>query len=144
MHHTIASKFTTDSSSSTGSTSRTDCGLFLFASAAQADAAAATSSNTSSESNFDAQIGFRATLVTVDRGGWFQPQFFKQSNGFYHIDPNVSWSKWPNGVATMDDLKSRGESALEALNMYLLPAYPVGFIICKVCSVSIEQSQSSI
>ena len=141
MHHTIASKFTTDSSSSTGSTSRTDCGLFLFASAAQADAAAATSSNTSSESNFDAQIGFRATLVTVDRGGWFQPQFFKQSNGFYHIDPNVSWSKWPNGVATMDDLKSRGESALEALNMYLLPAYPVGFIICKVCAVSIEQSQ---
>jgi hypothetical protein len=138
MHHTIASKFTTDSSSSTGSTSRTDCGLFLFASAAQADAATASSSNTSSESNFDAQIGFRATLVTVDRGGWFQPQFFKQSNGFYHIDSNVSWSKWPNGVATMDDLKSRGESALDDLNKYLLPAYPVGFIICKVCVVFVK------
>ena len=36
--------------------------------------------------SFKVEIGFRATMVTVDRGGWFQPQFFKQSAGFYHID----------------------------------------------------------
>lgn len=30
-------------------------------------------------------LAFRATLVTVDRGGWFQPQFFKESQTFYKV-----------------------------------------------------------
>ena len=36
--------------------------------------------------SFKMEIGFHATMVTADQGGWFQPQFFKQSAGFYHID----------------------------------------------------------
>jgi hypothetical protein len=83
--------------------------------------------------SFKVEIGFRATMVTVDRGGWFQPQFFKQSSGFYHIDKKIFASKWPEGINSMEDLRNAKPAQWEALNKGLFPAYPVGFIICKVC-----------
>ena len=45
-------------------------------------------------------------MVIVDRGGWFQPQFFKQSSGFYHIDRKIFDLKWPDGIESMDDLRN--------------------------------------
>ena len=88
--------------------------------------------SSSSAESYNVEFGFRSTLVTVDRGGWFQPQFFKESKAFNHINPNVSWSKWPGGAKTVDDLKKLGDSALTELNNHLLPVFPVGYIICKV------------
>lgn len=38
------------------------------------------------QSSFQMEIGFRSTMVTVARGGWFQPQFFKQFTGVYNVD----------------------------------------------------------
>ncbi|KAJ7351618.1 hypothetical protein DFH08DRAFT_957918 [Mycena albidolilacea] len=37
-------------------------------------------------------LAFRATLVTVDRGGWFQPQFFKESKVFYKVNSDITWT----------------------------------------------------
>ena len=71
-------------------------------------------------------------MATVDRGGWLQPQFFKQSSGFYHIDRKIFDSKWPDGIESMDDLRNAKPAQWEELNKGLFPAYPVGFIICKV------------
>ncbi|KAJ7718771.1 hypothetical protein DFH07DRAFT_1067986 [Mycena maculata] len=33
-------------------------------------------------------LAFRATLVTVDRGGWFQPQILAESQAFYKVCPH--------------------------------------------------------
>ena len=88
--------------------------------------------SSASAESYNVEFGFRTTLVTVDRGGWFQPQFFKESKAFNHINGNVSWSKWPAGAKTVDDLKKLGDSALAELNKSLLPTFPVGYIICKV------------
>jgi len=74
----------------------------------------------------------------------FQPQFFKQSNGFYHIDDTVSWSKWPAGITTLDDLKNAGGPAYDAINKYMLPAYPVGFIICKDITIKIAMTATQV
>ena len=93
--------------------------------------------SSNSAETYNVQFAFRATLITVDRGGWFQPQFFKESKSFNHINPSLSWSKWPAGAQTVDDLKKLGDSALSELNKSLLPTFPVGYVICKVrCCIS--------
>jgi hypothetical protein len=96
------------------------------------ESSSADDSALSSSESFKLDIGFRATMVTCDRGGWFQPQFFKQSSGFYHVDKKIFASKWPNGINSMDDVKNATPEQWEELSKGLFPAYPVGFIICKV------------
>jgi len=34
-------------------------------------------------------VSFRASLVTVDRSGWFQPQFFDMSDAFMRASEHV-------------------------------------------------------
>ncbi|KAF7336381.1 ZnMc domain-containing protein [Mycena venus] len=68
-------------------------------------------------------LAFRATLVTVDRGGWFQPQFFAESQAFYKINPNITWN----------DGKGHG----------LLRGYPIGYLIVKDVTIRIIHSASS-
>ena len=86
----------------------------------------------SKSGSLDVGIGFRATMVTADHGGWFYSQFFKQSNGFYHIH-KIFASKWPEGINSINDLRNVRPTQWEVLSKGLFPAYPVGFIICKVC-----------
>ena len=134
MHQTIKTTFSTSSQSAEANTSKSDCNFFFGSYHSESSSATSASSSLSANSEMDVLIGFRATLVTVDRSGWFQPQFFKQSNGFYHIDDNVSWSKWPADIKTTDDLRTKGAigGAFDKINKYLLPTFPVGFLICKV------------
>jgi hypothetical protein len=112
------------------SVSGSDVSIF-WGSKKQTTSSAEDSASSNSES-LKVDIGFRATMVTVDRGGWFQPQFFKQSSGFCHIDKKIFASKWPEGINSMEDLRNAQPTQWEALNKGLFPAYPVGFIICKV------------
>ena len=141
MNHTVTNTFSTSSQSSEANTSKSDCNFFFGSYHSESSSASSSSSSLSADSSITVQIGFRATLVTVDRSGWFQPQFFKQSNGFYHIDDTVSWSKWPADIKTIDDLRIKGAStgAFDKINKYLFPAYPAGFLFCKVgflCSIT--------
>jgi hypothetical protein len=105
---------------------------FFWGSKKQSSASFAEDLFSSNSESFKVDIGFRATMVTVDRGGWFQPQFFKQSSGFCHIDKKIFASKWPEGINSMEDLRNATPAQWEQLNKGLFPAYPVGFIICKV------------
>ena len=105
---------------------------FFWGSRKQSSSSSAEDDEEANSESFKVEIGFRATMVTVDRGGWFQPQFFKQSSGFYHIDKKIFNSKWPDGIESMDDLRNAKPAQWEELNKGLFPAYPVGFIICKV------------
>ena len=129
--HTIDKAF---SSQSNFDSSKEDCSFFFGSYKPESFSASGENSSLSNISSVTVNIGFRCTLVTVDRGGWFQPQFFKQSNGFCHVDEKVSWSKWPQDFETTDDLIAKGlHGAFDDINKYLMPAFPTGFLIAKVC-----------
>ena len=118
---------------SSASTRSTNVSLFFGSYHSESSESQATSSSTSLSQSVEVEVGFRATLVTVDRGGWFQPQFFKQSSGFHCIDKNITWSKWPPSIKTFQDLVNNEEKTVfDDLNKGLLPAFPTGFVICKV------------
>jgi hypothetical protein len=119
----------TDSASSR--TSSWSCNFFF---------GSASGSSSQAQGNADAEglmkgsemtIGFRATLVTVDRAGWFQPQFFKQSKAYYNINEDLKWTNYPPDIDTPEKLKADPGNFAQA-SKGLLPAYPVGYIICKV------------
>ncbi|KIJ34783.1 hypothetical protein M422DRAFT_263141 [Sphaerobolus stellatus SS14] len=105
----------TNASQSDSKESSEACSVNLwFASSSGGSTSGSASSNTSTtESNDTIDLVFRATLVTVDRGGWFQPQFSKESKTYYKINPNISWVDRDGGV------------------MGLMPSFPVVFIIAK-------------
>ncbi|KIJ90210.1 hypothetical protein K443DRAFT_15285 [Laccaria amethystina LaAM-08-1] len=124
------------------SVSGSDVSIF-WGSKKQTTSSAEDSASSNSES-LKVDIGFRATMVTVDRGGWFQPQFFKQSSGFCHIDKKIFASKWPEGINSMEDLRNAQPTQWEALNKGLFPAYPVGFIICKDITIKVNMSAQQV
>ena len=134
MKHTVDTKYNASSEQSSASTRSTNVSLFFGSYHSESSESQATSSSTSFAQSVEVEVGFRATLVTVDRGGWFQPQFFKQSAGFHCIDKNVTWSKWPSSIKTFQDLvDNEDKSVFDELNKGLIPAFPTGFVVCKVC-----------
>ena len=135
MHHMVESNYSEQHDQAQASASSWNCNLWIFSTSGSSSESSASSSSLALHSKNEVWVGFRATMVTVDRAGWFQPQFFKQSGSYYHINPETSWSKWPADVKNAEQLKIKGEDAFQDLNKYLLPAYPIGFIIAKVrCS----------
>jgi len=139
VNHMITTKYTASSDKSSASTKKTDVSLFFGSYHSESSESSATSSSVTEANSLQVEVGFRATMVTVDRGGWFQPQFFKQSAGFHCIDDSISWSKWPENIKSIHDLSTIGSmspeeatAACEFINKSLLPAFPVGFIVCKV------------
>ena len=134
MKHTVDTKYNASSDQSSASTRSTNVSLFFGSYHSESNESQATSSSTSLAQSVDVEVGFRATLVTVDRGGWFQPQFFKQSAGFHCIDKKITWSKLPSNIKTFQDLvNNEDKSVFDELNKGLIPAFPTGFVICKVC-----------
>ncbi|KAH8817664.1 hypothetical protein DL96DRAFT_393469 [Flagelloscypha sp. PMI_526] len=93
------------------------CNLWIASGSGSSSSSQAYSAAYSTAATKEVNLAFRATLVTVDRGGWFQPQFFKQSEAFYHVDDKISWN-------------SEGSK--------LLPGFPVSFIVVKDCIVRVK------
>ncbi|KAJ7199019.1 hypothetical protein GGX14DRAFT_373421 [Mycena pura] len=98
------------------------CNIWFASASGSSSSASAEASSNSSSLTDTIDLAFRATLVTVDRGGWFQPQFFKESKAFYKVNPNISWSDVEGGV--------KG----------LMPAFPIGFLVVKDIVVRIVHS----
>ena len=132
MYHETSNMSSTTDQSSSGYSQDSQLSFFFGGSSSSSSDSRADSSSHFQQKTFKMEIGFRATMVTVDRGGWFQPQFFKQSSGFYHIDQQVSWSKWPKSITGAHDLQNATADVWDALNTYLMPAFPIGYVICKV------------
>ena len=114
------------------STSSSQCNLWFWNHSQSSQSSGGGSQTETKKTSNEVWVGFRATLVSVDRGGWFRPQFFQESKMYHHINSELKWTKWPSGVNNMDDLKKKGAANLNELNKYLLPGFTVGFIICKV------------
>lgn len=130
MHHQLDSDYSAQKSSTSAGTSSTHCNLWLLSGSTSSSTASASTSSAVSKSSHEIQLGFRATMVTVDRSGWFRPQFFKNSGAYYHINEKTTWSKWPENIKSMEDLKTQSGKFGELKG--LLPAFPVAYIICKV------------
>jgi len=77
MKHTVNTKYNASSEQSFASTRTTNVPLFFGSHHSENSESQATSSSISFAQSVDVEVGLRATMVTVDRGGWFQPQFFK-------------------------------------------------------------------
>lgn len=137
--HTIDNPF---SSESKFDSSKEDCSFFHKP---ESFSASGKDSPLSNISSVTVEVGFRCTLVTVDRGRWFQPQFFKQSNSFCHVDEKVSWSKWPQDFKTTDNLIAQGlHGAFDDINKYLMPAFPTGFLIAKDITIKVLQTSAEV
>jgi hypothetical protein len=69
MRHEVSSKYSNEASSSSSAVSSTDCNLFLGSYHRSSTEASAGASSVVIEKTNTVEVGFRATLVTVDRGG---------------------------------------------------------------------------
>ena len=118
MNHRIQSDYSRDTTAASATSTSSHANLFFFSAGSSSSSSQAYAAQDKRTYENDVTVAFRATLVTVDRAGWFQPQFFKQSGSFYHIDPSVSWSRSVNG------------------SQALLPTFPIGYVLCKVVFIS--------
>lgn len=82
----------------------------------------------------DLQIGFRATKVTIDRGGWFNPGILSQSKSMLKVEEGFT-------ISPKEDPGSSGY--LKAANTSVLPAYPVAFIVAKDVTIKFTLDQSA-
>ncbi|NHB59551.1 hypothetical protein G9F32_16265 [Acinetobacter sp. 194] len=94
------------------------------------------SSSSSSLYEQEMEIGFRVAKVSFDRGGWFNPQFFKMSEAFTKLaDIKIS-----NQISKFQILK--GEN-LDNTEQCLLPAFPIAMIIAKDITIKIKKSSDT-
>ncbi|KAJ7487013.1 hypothetical protein FB451DRAFT_1554137 [Mycena latifolia] len=102
------------------------CNLWLASGSGGSSSASAVATTTTAATDDTIDLAFRATLVTVDRGGWFQPQFFKESKAFYKVNNDISW---------VDD-KEHGINGL-------MPGFPIAFLIAKDIVVRVTHSATN-
>lgn len=85
--------------------------------------------------NTSMQIGFRATKVTFDRGGWFDPTPLAASSEMYHLTPYQPIASGPPTDPSKPDWTAQ--------NAGLFPSYPVSFLIAKDVTMVIDLSSNS-
>ncbi|KAJ7438411.1 hypothetical protein B0H11DRAFT_2105041 [Mycena galericulata] len=119
---TVASRASTTAKHSEAQDSRWSCNLWFASASGSSTGMAAEVVSTAQASTDKIELAMRVTLVTVDRGGWFQPQFFAESNAFFKVNPNISWD---------------GDHGL-------MPGFPIGFLIVKDAIIRVTHAQSNI
>ncbi|KAI0060344.1 hypothetical protein BV25DRAFT_1888300 [Artomyces pyxidatus] len=143
----VSNKVTTRETSSSASTSSWNVNLWLGSASGNSSSSSASASASDVEQHVKVSISLRVSLVTVDRSGWFQPQFFDMSDAFMRASEHVRWSEWPKDVNSAADAIKRIKAATEGggfdAGQSLLPAFPVGYIIAKDVLVKLSSSSSS-
>ncbi|KAI0050873.1 hypothetical protein FA95DRAFT_1676382 [Auriscalpium vulgare] len=143
---TVSNKETVKDTSSKSSTSSWNVNLWLGSTSGDSTSSEATAKHSSTEQHVEVDISLRVSLVTVDRSGWFQPQFFDMSDSFMRASEHVRWSEWPRDVTTSAELIRRVKAGTEGgafdAGQSLLPAFPVGYVIAKDILVKISASGS--
>ncbi|KAJ6483193.1 hypothetical protein C8R45DRAFT_299355 [Mycena sanguinolenta] len=113
-----------------------NCNLW-FASASGGSSSSSGESDNNGEATSDTfELAMRVTLVTVDRGGWFQPQFFKESKTFYRVNPDLTWTDAT--AQTMSKILDGKQSVTG-----LMPGYPTAFLIAKDIVVRITHDATA-
>jgi len=90
-------------------------------------------------SNTSFDIGMRVTKVTIDRGGWFQPELFKASKNMFSLDPNTKFSF--GAPTSVPDIT---QAECNALNKGLLPCFPTSFVIAKDVTIKVKMDSTII
>jgi hypothetical protein len=150
-------------SSSASQASHSSWGVSLWVGSVghQSSSESASSSVETAAINSEFTIGFRVAKVSLDRGGWFNPSLFEMSSGFQRIAQGMQASprtigasgeadKPLNKQTVLDVLKdpSTAATALQSLLKnnegvpYMLPAYPMGFVIAKDITIRIKTSSA--
>lgn len=134
-----------DSSSSLSKTASSDSSswrlsLWVASGGGESSNTSATATATESSSKVNVALDFQATLVTVDRSGWFDPGFLASSEGFMKNDKNFTWTTRAKdqSLDSPVDGTSPQASAGEKLSQFFpsaaqprFGAYPVGYIVVK-------------
>ncbi|KXJ90366.1 hypothetical protein Micbo1qcDRAFT_205214 [Microdochium bolleyi] len=142
--------FSDTSSVATSSLSSSTCNFWIGSHSSSSATTAATNTATTSDTSLTVEVSMRATYVTVDRSGWFDPSFFDMSKAFMRgaKDENyVPWSSWVKTTATTgvaaDDYGTPKEEAdaivSNAVNKPTgyLAAFPVGYVLVKDCTIKV-------
>jgi len=143
----VVNKDSSKSMSSSALTGSWNVNLWLGSTSGNKSSSSAGFHASETSQNVKVDVSFRASLVTVDRSGWFQPQFFDMSDAFMRASEHVRWSEWPkdvtNSAEAIKRIKSSSEGGAFDAGQSLLPAFPVGYILAKDVLVKISQSSSS-
>ncbi|KAJ6575756.1 hypothetical protein DFH09DRAFT_1361850 [Mycena vulgaris] len=111
---------------SEASSEQWSCNLWLASGSGSSSSSSGASASSTAATEDTIDLAFRATLVTVDRGGWFQPQFFKESKAFYKVNNDISW---------VDDKANKVNG--------LMPGFPVAFLIAKDIVVRVTHAATN-
>jgi hypothetical protein len=150
------------SGSAQSSSSSFKIGFILGSVGHQSSNSSASSSAESVAISDEFTIGFRVAKVGLDRGGWFNPSLFEMSSGFQRIAEGMHASPRTAGAPTETDATLSKKAVMDALANdtdpgaalqrlltdrrgvpYMLPAYPVGFVIAKDITIKVKQSNST-
>ncbi|WP_281660903.1 coiled-coil domain-containing protein [Microvirgula aerodenitrificans] len=132
-----STKSTHDTSSGSSTNSEWGLSAWFISAAGESKSRTGMSANQNSFFNSELDIGLRVAKVSFDRGGWFNPSFFKISNAFTRLSQDVKAAP----ALTIDKVKGKNQEELKTLiqweddvkrkHNYALPAYPVALIIAK-------------
>lgn len=75
----------------------------------------------------DFTLGLRVMKVTIDRGGWFDPGILDLTGAYFHLDNGIAAGAGLNPA----DIKEGQFSSTPVEPKYLLPAFPMSFLIVK-------------
>mgnify|MGYP000536540610 FL=1 len=107
------------------STSSWSVNLWIASAGGSSTKSEAHDDKSSSSNTEKVNIDMQCTLVTVDRSGWFNPQFFDHSEQFYAQDEKKKWNNQNpvEMVAAMKDaVKAKNPSST---GTDAFPCYPV-------------------
>ncbi|KAE8229463.1 hypothetical protein CF326_g5566, partial [Tilletia indica] len=139
----VQNTFSEASSSSEASTTSFHCGLWIGSYNSSEQKAQAHMDAQSGASTVKVSIAMRCTLVTVDRSGWFQPQFFEASKAFAKNNKDLSWTTlYKDASDTPKDVINKIVTANVDEGGSVLPAFPVGYIIVKDTQIKVRTSSS--
>eukprot|EP00808_Paulinella_micropora_P002752 g22877.t1 len=101
-----------------------------------------TSATWSASSSLELLIAYEATKVTIDRGGWFRPDFLEHSNLFMKFKEIAISNGRPNHTELSSGSKDERVKVYQHYTNCLLPTYPTAFILVRDVSIKIIDKEA--
>ena len=105
--------------------------VFIGSAAGSSDTARSSFNDSHSLQSSQIDVGFRAMKVTIDRGGWFNPQFFDLAKDMTSLTGGADGPNISNFDPKKYNLTALDHDAVEELNDAVFPAFPVAFVVVK-------------
>ncbi|MDR2964878.1 MAG: hypothetical protein LBU88_03785 [Treponema sp.] len=142
-----------NTSASTSSHKSWNVGGWFWSASGRSESSSSSESQERLETSEKVEIGFRIKKVTINRGGWFNPNILKLSNNYFRL-ADIRYSRGLH-KDQVQEVFSKGENVTENLNKlvtynvdgkkekldYVLSAFPIGFVIAKDITIRIEANK---